>query len=166
MNLPLQFHGTTISDHQVEQFQRLVYRLYQCCQARIQRQAEALDLPDAELRCLRLFGRERYLTPKGIAHQMGVVKSRVTKLIEGLVRKGFIQRFKDPADSRIRLLRLTPPGQAKLDRINAQLKAANIDVLTRIAPDQREALLTHLETLKTVMEASRPDWETGTAGAD
>jgi DNA-binding MarR family transcriptional regulator len=157
MKFPLHIHSASIPDHQVEQFQSLVYQLYQCCQARIQRQSEQFDLPDAELRCLKLFGRERYLTPKGIALQMGVVKSRITKLIDGLARKGFIQRFKDPEDSRIRLLRLTPPGQTKLDRINAQLKAANIDVLARIAPEQRETLLAHLELLKTSMEAAQHD---------
>lgn len=123
----------------------------------MQRQSEQFDLPDAELRCLRLFGQERYLTPKGIAHQMGVVKSRITKLIEGLVGKGYIQRFKDPEDSRITLLRLTPRGQTQLDRINAHLKTTNSDVLSRMTAEQRESLLVHLETLRASMEAVTHD---------
>ncbi len=143
----------TITDHQIDQFQILIFKLYQCCQERMQRQAEQFDLPDAELRCLRLFGHERYLTPKGIAHRMGVVKSRITRLIEGLVKKGFIQRFKDPEDSRITLLRLTPQGQIQLDRINRHLKSANRNVLSRMSDEQREALLVHLEVLRSSMEA-------------
>jgi DNA-binding MarR family transcriptional regulator len=109
------------------------------------------------LRCLRLFGQERYLTPKGIAGQMGVVKSRITKLINGLITKGLIQRFKDPHDSRISLLRLTPAGQFKLDRINAHLKSTNRDVLARMTPEQRDTLLVHLEVLKASMQAVRGD---------
>lgn len=120
----------------------------------MQRQSERFDLPDAELRCLRLFGQERYLTPKGIAHQMGVVKSRITKLIEGLVSKGLVQRFKDPADSRIALLRLTAEGQKKLKQINDHLWTANTEVLSRMTPTQREDLLRHLDTLRISMKAA------------
>ena len=143
----------TISDQQIDQFQHLIFKLYQCCQERVQRQSEQFDLPDAELRCLRLFGQERYLTPKGIALRMGVVKSRITKLIEGLVKKGYIHRFKDPEDSRITLLRLTARGQAQLDRINRHLRKANQSVLSRMSEEQREALLMHLEVLRSSMEA-------------
>ena len=157
MNQPLRHSDTPIPEHQIDQFQSLIFKLYQCCQERMQRQSEHFDLPDAELRCLRLFGQERYLTPKGIALQMGVVKSRITKLIDGLVRKGLIQRFKDPEDSRITLLRLTSPGQAKLNRINSHLKTTNINVLSRMTPEQRETLLLHLDTLRTSMEAAKHD---------
>ncbi len=146
-------NNDTISDRQIDQFQNLIFKLYQCCQDRIQRQSEQFDLPDAELRCLRLFGHERYLTPKGIAHRMGVVKSRITRLIEGLAKKGYIQRFKDPEDSRITLLRLTPQGQAQLDRINGHLKTTNRKVLSRMSEEQREALLVHLEVLRSSMAA-------------
>ena len=144
-----------ISASQTDRFQHLIFDLYQCCQQRMQHQSERFNLPEAELRCLRLFGQERYLTPKGIAHQMGVVKSRITKLINGLEIKGLVQRFRDPQDSRISLLRLTPAGQAKLDRINAYLKSANRDVLARMTPEQRDTLLAHLEVLKASMQAVR-----------
>ncbi len=144
----------SLPDHQIDQFQKLIYELYQCCQARMQRQSERFDLPDAELRCLRLFGQERYLTPKGIAIKMGVVKSRITKLIEGLESKGLVQRLKDPADSRIALLRLTAEGQAKLNQINNHLRAANTEVLARMTPTQREALLRHLDRLRTAMRTA------------
>jgi DNA-binding MarR family transcriptional regulator len=84
---------------------------------------------------------------------MGVVKSRITKLIEGLVNKGLVQRFKDPEDSRITLLRLTAKGQAKLKQINDHLRAANAEVLSRMTPTQREDLLRHLDTLRISMKA-------------
>ncbi len=146
-------HAAAIPANQTDRFQHLIFDLYQCCQQRMQHQSERFNLPEAELRCLRLFGQERYLTPKGIARQMGVVKSRITKLISGLELKGLVQRFKDPQDSRISLLRLTSAGQTKLDRINAHLKSANRDVLARMTPEQRDTLLVHLEVLKASMQA-------------
>ena len=62
-----------ISGYQIQQFQALVTKLFQCCQERSQYQCERFQLPDAELRCLILFGEERYLTSKGIAYKMNVV---------------------------------------------------------------------------------------------
>ncbi len=143
----------TISNNQLRQFQALVTKLFQCCQERMQYQSERFNLPDAELRCMVLFEGERYLTPKSIAHKMNVVKSRVTKIIEGLVRKELVQRIKDPEDSRITLLSLTAKGQGKLREINAFNDFVHHDVLMQLAPEQRMTMLTNLEMLKASMEA-------------
>ena len=119
----------------------------------MQYQCEHFQLPDAELRCLGLFDQERYLTAKGIALKMNVVKSRVSKIIDGLIRKKLIQRIKDPEDSRVSLLSLTPTGQQKLIEINSFLKHLHGQVLSQMAPDQRQAMLTNLDILKASMEA-------------
>ena len=79
----------------------------------MQYQCERFQLPDAELRCLAIFGKERYLTAKGIALKMNVVKSRVSKIIDGLIKKKLIQSIKDPEDCRVSLLSLTPNGRKK-----------------------------------------------------
>jgi DNA-binding MarR family transcriptional regulator len=136
--------GSTIPTYQVVQFQELIAKLFQCCQERMQYQSDRFALPDAELRCL---------TPKGIAHKMNVVKSRVTRIIDGMVRRKLIQRVKDPEDSRITLLSLTPTGQDKLNEINSFLEDIHLEVLSQLAPEQRKAMLTNLELLKASMEA-------------
>lgn len=119
----------------------------------MQYQCERFNLPDAELRCLTLFGEERYLTAKSIAHKMNVVKSRVSKIIEGLIGKNLIQRIKDPEDSRISLLSLTSDGQIKLNEINQFSNDIHGRVLSQMAPDQRQFVLTNLDILKASMEA-------------
>jgi DNA-binding MarR family transcriptional regulator len=144
---------TDISPYQLEKFQEIIAKLFQCCQERMQYQCERFNLPDAELRCLSLFGEERYLTAKSIAHKMNVVKSRVSKIIDGLISKNLIQRIKDPEDSRISLLSLTPDGQLKLNEINRFLNDIHGQVLSQMAPDQRQSVLTNLDILKASMEA-------------
>jgi DNA-binding MarR family transcriptional regulator len=144
---------TEIPRYQLSQFQGLITKLFQCCQERMQYQSDRFNLPDAELRCLMLFGEERYLTPKGISQKMNVVKSRVTTIINGLVRKNFIQRIKDPEDSRISLLSLTPHGQRKRDEINQFLEDVHHEVMLQMSPEQRKAVLTNLEILRSSMEA-------------
>jgi DNA-binding MarR family transcriptional regulator len=142
-----------IPGHQIEQFQQLVLKLYQCCQDRMKYQCERFGLPDAELRCLILFGQERYLTPKGIALKMNLVKSRISKIISGLVNKGLVQKFSDPEDSRVTLLSLTPQGQKKLEAINTFLTDMHQEVLQQMEPEQRKTMITNLELLKASMEA-------------
>lgn len=153
MNQYASYENQEISDYQLMQFQELIAKLYQCCQERMQYQCDRFQLPDAELRCLLLFGGERYLTAKGIAHKMNVVKSRVSIIIDGLLKKKLIQSIKDPEDSRVNLLSLTPDGQKKLYEINDFLKKVHFEVLSQMAPDQRKAMLTNLDILKASMEA-------------
>ena len=142
-----------ITPFQLEQFQVLVSRLYQCCQERMQYQSDRFELPDAEMRCLLLFGDERYLTPKGIAQKMNVVKSRISIIINGLISKGLVQRIKDPEDSRVRLLSLTAKGQKKLNDIREFMNDVHEQVLLQIPSEQRKILLMNLDLLKSSMEA-------------
>ncbi|MFZ0614441.1 MAG: MarR family transcriptional regulator [Desulfobacterales bacterium] len=153
MNYNTDERSSDISPYQLDQFQRLVSRLYQCCQERMQYQSDRFDLPDAELRCLLLFGEERYLTPKGIAQKMNVVKSRISKIIDGLSKKGYVQRIKDPEDSRVHLLSLSSEGHKKLADIKAFMDDVHQQVLSRIPPEQRKIMLIDLELLKSSMEA-------------
>ncbi|MBT8370925.1 MAG: MarR family transcriptional regulator [Deltaproteobacteria bacterium] len=119
----------------------------------MQYQSERFQLPDAELRCLGLFGEERYLTAKSIANRMNVVKSRVSKIIDGLIKKKLVQRISDPEDSRVKLLSLTSEGQKKISEINSFVTDVYRQVLSQMAPDQRQAMLTNLDILKASMEA-------------
>jgi DNA-binding MarR family transcriptional regulator len=116
-------------------------------------QCERFGLPDAELRCLTLFGEERYLTAKGIALKMNLVKSRITKIVSGLVQKNLIQKIVDPKDSRITLLSLTQEGANKLNEINQFASEIHSEVLLRMEPEQRKILITNLELLKGSMES-------------
>jgi DNA-binding MarR family transcriptional regulator len=144
-----------IPPYQLQQFQGITTKIFQCCQERFQFQSEKFNLPDAELRCLMLFENERYLTSKGIAHRMKVVKSRVTKIIEGLAKKKLIQRLKDPGDSRITLLSLTAEGQQKINDIKVFQNSLCYEVLVQMAPEQRITMLSNLEMLKASMESAK-----------
>ena len=142
-----------ITAHQLQQFQNLIAKLFQCCQERMQYQSDRFKLPDAELRCLMLFGEERYLTPKGIAYKMNVVKSRISKIIDGLIKKDLIQRIKDPEDSRISLLSLTGKGHDKINKLRAFLDDIHQKVLQEVPIEQRKILLMNLDLLKSSMES-------------
>ncbi len=152
MNFDDQDNKTEIPDFQVQQLEELVSRLFQCCQERLQYQSERFGLPDAELRCLMLFERQRYLTPKSIAHKLNVVKSRVTSIVNKLLEKKFIQKIQDPEDLRITLLSTTNQGNRKISEIREFQNFIYNQMLRQMAPEQRKAMMTNLNLLKASME--------------
>jgi DNA-binding MarR family transcriptional regulator len=142
-----------IPAYQLVQFKALIAKLFECCQERMQYQCDRFQLPDAELRCLLLFSDVRYLTATDIALKMNVVKSRVSKILDGLLNKKFILRIKDPEDSRISLLSLTPQGQQKLNEINMFLEDVHYQMLLQLTSEERKTVLANLNMLRSSMEA-------------
>ena len=105
--------------YQAERLQDLINEMLQCCDDRKLYESQRFNLPYAELKCLMLFKGERYLTVKGIAQKLDVAKSRVTKIVNGLIEKGLVEQIDDPKDARIRLISLTPAGKKKSEEIEA-----------------------------------------------
>jgi DNA-binding MarR family transcriptional regulator len=141
-----------LTNTQRHQFSQMLEKLYQCCTDRQIYVSEKFAIPQAELRCLLLFGQERYLTAKGIAARLGIARSRVTMLVNGLVAKGLVSKVPDPADSRVVLLALTPAGQKTSREVAGMMDAMRDEVLNAIEPERRAALLQSLDTLKAAME--------------
>ena len=155
MNKVVAQNKAELSAYQIKQFSTLITRLYQCCQERAHIQSELFDLPDAELRCLLLFGEDRYLTPKGIAQKMNVAKSRVSKIVAQMIKRGLIQRTPDPEDSRVVLLSLTPAGQAKWKITTEFIDQHNAEILSLMNQDERKGLLTYLGILERSLEQAK-----------
>jgi len=78
------------------------------------KRAAKFGLHPAEARCLLFFRDKRYLTVKELADLLGLVKSRVVRIVDELETKLLVERFPDPADGRIVLIGLTSGGKNKL----------------------------------------------------
>lgn len=139
--------------YQAQRLRDLIREILQCCQDRMLYETQRFSLPQAELKCLMLFEKERYLTVKGIAQKMEVAKSRVTKIIDGLLKKKLVQRIDDPRDGRIRLISLTPKGQKKSREIENFLRNIHQKILVQMEPKEKKTMLSSLELLRLSMEA-------------
>jgi DNA-binding MarR family transcriptional regulator len=140
-------------DYQALRLQGLISEMLQCCEDRKFFETEKFGLPYAELKCLLLFGGERYLTVKGIAQKLDVAKSRVTKIINGLMKKGLVKQIDDPGDARIRLISLTSAGQEKSQEIAAFQRELHRQILLRLDAGERKGIFSYLELLRSAMEA-------------
>ncbi|WP_272699660.1 MarR family winged helix-turn-helix transcriptional regulator [Desulfovibrio sp. Fe33] len=144
-----------IPDRDVAEFLQFMEGIFQCCRERMQDQSERFDLPDAELRCLLQFDGERYLTAKTLAYRLNVAKSRVTKLVSSLIRRGLLVSLPDPADSRVKLLSLTPKGGRLLRDISIFRFKMHRAVLEQFSAGQRVALLDSLSLLSRHMKSAK-----------
>ena len=139
--------------YQTLRLEGLISEIVQCCNDSKLYESQKLGLPYSELKCLMLFNGERYLTVKGIAERLEVAKSRVTKIINGLAEKGLVESINDPKDARIKLISRTSTGQKKSVEIEAFQREIHRKLLLQMGIDERKNVLTHLELLRTAMEA-------------
>ena len=139
--------------YQGQRLQELIEEVVHCCKERTVFLSKKFDIPEAELRCLMLFGEERYLTSKGISQKLDVAKSRVTKIINGLIQKRLVESIDDPKDARIKLIALTQKGQRKSKELSAIITDLHQKLLLEFEPEQRKMVISCLEVLRSSMEA-------------
>lgn len=82
--------------------------------------------------------------------------SNVSGLIEGLVRKGFVNRQVNPTNRRKKLVQLTPQGIDLMDSVIPDAATFIDDLLSDIPPEDRNKLL---EMLSQLSEILIPYWE-------
>jgi len=140
-------------DYQSQKLEDLIAEVVRCCKERTSFLSKKFDIPEAELRCLMLFGEERYLTAKGISQRLDVAKSRVTKIINGLLQKRLVESIDDPKDARVKLIGLTSKGQKQSRELNDVTKDLHQKLLLEFEPEQRKMVISCLEILRASMEA-------------
>jgi DNA-binding MarR family transcriptional regulator len=139
--------------YQTQRLQDLIREILSCCKEQASYLSSKFDIPEAELSCLMLFGAERYLTAKGISQRLDVAKSRVTKIIDGLIQKDLVGSIRDPKDARIKLIMLTQEGRRKSQEISAIITYLHKNLLLEFDPEQRKTVLSCLDVLRSGMEA-------------
>lgn len=148
-----------VIEYQTNKLQELISELHHCCKDRLHHEASTFNIPPAELRCLMLFDGHKYLTGQEIASQLEVAKSRATVILEGLEKKGFIQRITDPKDARSKLVSLTPAGLKKVQGVEEFVFDLHHKLLDQIDPSQRNNVIASLEILRSSMVSMKAQFQ-------
>lgn len=77
-----------------------------------------------------------------IGEQLGVTVSASTRLVDGLVRRGWVERTRDPSDRRRVLVGLSEPGRAEAERLEG-LTEQMIDRVLEHVPEGERGSITH-----------------------
>jgi MarR family transcriptional regulator, lower aerobic nicotinate degradation pathway regulator len=84
-------------------------------------------------------------------HELGqllrIDRTTMVAVVDHLERLGCVRRGLQPGDRRAYQVQLTPAGQAALDQARSTLAVADAELVDRLSPDERSALLALLGKL-------------------
>lgn len=94
-----------------------------------------------QLRVLVMVSSRGPLNLGAVAAGLGVHASNATRAVDRLVVAGLLSRSDDPTDRRNLLLELTPEGEALVSRVMNERRTAIAQILQRMPPSRRRALV-------------------------
>jgi DNA-binding MarR family transcriptional regulator len=103
----------------------------------------ALDLAPPQAGILRIIASTPGLSQQAVAQQLGTPPSRLVALIDGLERRGLIERRRNPDDRRHHALYLTEEGGRFMGRMEL-VELAHEDAICAGLDDDERARLTAL----------------------
>jgi DNA-binding MarR family transcriptional regulator len=139
-------HAETLAD--------LMLKLMWTCQRRQEIIAECSDLSLSEFKCLRAFRHDTELSVKEIATRMSLTSSRLTRIIDGLVRKRFVTRHIDNVDRRIINVRLTRQGELIGRKVGEDCIHVYELALSTIPTGKHAALIECIQELADALDAT------------
>jgi DNA-binding MarR family transcriptional regulator len=87
------------------------------------------------------------LSQQELAERLGLEKSTVSRLVAGMVARGWLSRARDPANRRIYRLSLTGDGEAAARRVGEYFHARHAELLGALTPAERRGLMLGLAGL-------------------
>ena len=99
----------------------------------------------SEWRAMAVLGREAALSAGEVAERTSMDKVRVSRAVAALLRKGFVERRRDPVDQRVARLSLTARGEEVYRRVAALALAFEARLLAGFHAEERRRLFGFLK---------------------
>ena len=125
----------------------LLHDLISCCRYKDNHHASKFKVSTSECRTLRVFETNEELTMKELASEMDLAMSRMTRIVDGLVKKSLVERGSDPKDRRVCLVHLTAKGKRLVNEMQKSYLEMNQRVLENVSPNARPEVLKALRHL-------------------
>ena len=133
----------------------LLQEIVLCCHSKDSSHALNFNVSTSECRTLRVFRKEDTLTMKALSNRMSLAMSRMTRIIDGLVKKDLVERASDENDRRVCLVRLTDVGNQLVNDMEKSYLSMNLEVLDSVSPEVRPEVLKALHKLVDAMNQRR-----------
>lgn len=135
-----------------ERLADLTLGLVGCCQTKQEEIAERAHLSLSEFKCLRAFRRDTEMSVKDIAQRMNLTSSRLTRIIDGLVKKRYVTRHIDPHDRRIINVRLTKQGEIVARKVTNDCTHVYEQVLGILQSKDHDRIINAINELADIMQ--------------
>jgi DNA-binding MarR family transcriptional regulator len=99
-----------------------------------------LDLAPAQAGLLRAVATQPGQSQQTLAHLLGTPASRLVGLVDGLERRGVLERRQNPQDRRLHALYLTEAGAALIRRLGELARVHDRALCHALSAEEREVL--------------------------
>ena len=110
-----------------------------------------VDFNVTEVRIIGEIGRNDSLTAKELAAYLSVDKGYMSRLLQNLEKKGFIERGKSEADAREKFLRLTAEGEKLNLLLEEKADQRILRQIESINEEEYQILLDAMEKIESIM---------------
>jgi len=124
------------------------------------RRSRGADLSVPQFRSLAFVGRRPNASLSDVAQHVGTSLPSMSKLIDGLVGRGLVDRAVPTGDRRRLALSLTPQGSTLLALVRGQTQSFLAELFMRSSAIERAAVVDVMALLTNVVSATRPTEET------
>ena len=130
----------------------LIFNLLPKCQQKEVWLADKSNLLHAEYKCLHLFESDKKLNNKYIAEKLNISQSRSTRIIDGLVKKGYLSREENSTNRRNIEVTFLKKGKVLTNNLNRDYINLHRRILQEINPSQHDALIAAMENLNSAIQ--------------
>jgi MarR family 2-MHQ and catechol resistance regulon transcriptional repressor len=103
---------------------------------------------------IKHIGKEKGISQIELGDKLYVSAANITKLIDGLEKKGWVKRISSSRDRRIKLIKITREGSALLDEVWPRHVEALNALLEGFAPEDKERFNLLLDRFREEMETA------------
>jgi DNA-binding MarR family transcriptional regulator len=131
----------------------LTFALLEHCQVKREKMAESLGLTVAEFKFLLFMHEDDGIASSELARRMDLSNSRVTRIIDGLVKKKFTVRDISAADRRVMQIHLTPSGRKVRGELLRTYVKTHRDILDLLPKGADRSVIFAMEKLLDAMKS-------------
>lgn len=131
-----------------EQMADLTYELLENCQIKIERTARELNLTVAEFKLLRSLGDCEKVSAGELARRLGLSSSRLTRIIEGLIKKRIVRKTVGGRDRRVAEIQLTPEGTQTRNQLKLMYVTVHQEIINLLPSDTGESVIEAMQKLR------------------
>ncbi|MFZ5518837.1 MAG: MarR family winged helix-turn-helix transcriptional regulator [Candidatus Zhuqueibacterota bacterium] len=125
----------------------VISRLFVNCNEKENRHVAKYGVSIVEFRCLRTLYEHESLTVNHLAQKMSLTSSRVTRIVDGLVRKKLVNRDIGETDRRVYNLSLTGAGMDLSKKLIRDYQKIHEQIMQNIPAEYQKSMIQVLEQL-------------------
>src|SRR3984957_16402257 len=122
----------------------LIRRLHQLHSALFLEETRGFDITPVQYSLMTALAARGELEQNTLAFEIGLERTSVAEVVPRLQRRGLVQRRRRAADGPVKLVRLTPKGNALVRRMARPVQRAHDRTIDQLARSERDLFLLQL----------------------